>query len=376
MKEILKLNEISSKVNDILTADSYTVSADAKNPEAIILRSFSMHEYDMPESVVAVARAGAGVNNIPLDKMSEKGVCVFNTPGANANAVKELVLFSLFLSSRRLYEGIVWTQNLEKNGEVNKQVEKGKKAFVGQEILGRTLGIIGLGAIGKLVAAAVLALGMKVIAYDPFVKESDLDINLTTDINDVYKNSDYITLHVPATPETKNSINKDTIALMKDGVRIINLARAELVNNNDIKQAIADKKVAKYVTDLPCDELLGVDNVITIPHLGASTGEAEDNCAVMAAHQLKDYLENGNVVNSVNFPRLQANRKGKCRICVISKDVDNAVAQVSVLVNKNLAGITSATRGNICYIIADLEEKIDDATLESIKAISLKVRVL
>ncbi len=376
MKEILKLNEISSKVNDILTADSYTVSADAKNPEAIILRSFSMHEYDMPESVVAVARAGAGVNNISLDKMSEKGVCVFNTPGANANAVKELVLFSLFLSSRRLYEGIVWTQNLEKNGEVNKQVEKGKKAFVGQEILGRTLGIIGLGAIGKLVAAAVLALGMKVIAYDPFVKESDLDINLTTDINDVYKNSDYITLHVPATPETKNSINKDTIALMKDGVRIINLARAELVNNNDIKQAIADKKVAKYVTDLPCDELLGVDNVITIPHLGASTGEAEDNCAVMAAHQLKDYLENGNVVNSVNFPRLQANRKGKCRICVISKDVDNAVAQVSVLVNKNLAGITSATRGNICYIIADLEEKIDDATLESIKAISLKVRVL
>lgn len=376
MKEILKLNEISSKVNDILTSDSYTVSADAKNPEAIILRSFSMHEYDMPESVVAVARAGAGVNNIPLDKMSEKGVCVFNTPGANANAVKELVLFSLFLSSRRLYEGIVWTQNLEKNGEVNKQVEKGKKAFVGQEILGRTLGIIGLGAIGKLVAAAVLALGMKVIAYDPFVKETDLDITLTTDINDVYKNSDYITLHVPATPETKNSINKDTIALMKDGVRIINLARAELVNNNDIKQAIADKKVAKYVTDLPCDELLGVDNVITIPHLGASTGEAEDNCAVMAAHQLKDYLENGNVVNSVNFPRLQANRKGKCRICVISKDVDNAVAQVSVLVNKNLAGITSATRGNICYIIADLEEKIDDATLESIKAISLKVRVL
>ena len=376
MKEILKLNEISSKVNDILTADSYTVSADAKNPEAIILRSFSMHEYDMPESVVAVARAGAGVNNIPLDKMSEKGVCVFNTPGANANAVKELVLFSLFLSSRRLYEGIVWTQNLEKNGEVNKQVEKGKKAFVGQEILGRTLGIIGLGAIGKLVAAAVLALGMKVIAYDPFVKETDLDITLTTNINDVYKNSDYITLHVPATPETKNSINKDTIALMKDGVRIINLARAELVNNNDIKQAIVDKKVAKYVTDLPCDELLGVDNVITIPHLGASTGEAEDNCAVMAAHQLKDYLENGNVVNSVNFPRLQANRKGKCRICVISKDVDNAVAQVSVLVNKNLAGITSATRGNICYIIADLEEKIDDATLESIKAISLKVRVL
>lgn len=376
MKEILKLNEISSKVNDILTADKYTVAADSKNPEAIILRSFSMHEYDLPTSVVAVARAGAGVNNIPLDKMTDKGVCVFNTPGANANAVKELVLFALLLSSRRLYEGICWTQNLEKNGEVNKQVEKGKKAFVGQEIFGRTLGIIGLGAIGKLVANAVLALGMKVIAYDPFVKTTDLNIELTEDINKVYKESDYITLHVPATPETKNSINKNTIAMMKDGVRIINLARAELVNNADIKEAIANKKVAKYVTDLPCDELLGIDDVITIPHLGASTGEAEDNCAVMAAHELKDYLENGNIVNSVNFPKLQANRSGKCRLCVVSNDPDNAVSQISVLVNKNLASISSATRGKICYIIADLEEKIDDATLESIKAISVKVRVL
>ncbi len=376
MKEILKLNEISSKVNDILTADSYNVTADAKNPQAIILRSFSMHDFDTPDSVVAVARAGAGVNNIPLDKMSAKGICVFNTPGANANAVKELVLFSLLLSSRRLYEGIVWTQNLEKNGEVNKQVEKGKKAFVGQEIYGRTLGIIGLGAIGKLVAGAVLALGMKVIAYDPFVKETDLAITLTTDINEVYKNSDYITLHVPATPETKNSVNKDTIALMKDGVRIINLARAELVNNADIKQAIADKKVAKYVTDLPCDELLGVDNVITIPHLGASTGEAEDNCAVMAAHELKDYLENGNVVNSVNFPKLQSARNGKCRVCVVAEDADNAVAKISVLGGDNLSGIASATRGNICYIIADFKEKVEDAVVESIKAIALKVRVL
>lgn len=376
MKEILKLNEISSKVNDILTADKYTVSTDCKNPEAIILRSFSMHEYDMPQSVIAVARAGAGVNNIPLDKMTEKGVCVFNTPGANANAVKELVLFALLLASRRLYEGICWTQHLEKNGEVNKQVEKGKKAFVGQEIYGKTLGIIGLGAIGKLVANAVLALGMKVIAYDPFVKSTDLNIELTEDINEVYKNSDYITLHVPATPETKNSINKETIALMKDGVNIINLARAELVNNSDIKEALASKKVGKYVTDLPCDEILGVENLITIPHLGASTGEAEDNCAVMAANQLKDYLENGNIVNSVNFPKLQAARSGKCRVTVVSNDLDNAVSQVSVLVNKNLKAITSATRGNICYIIADLEEEIDNATLESIKAISVKVRVL
>lgn len=283
MTQILKLNEISSKVGDILTSDKYTVSADAADPKAIILRSFSMHDYDMPSSVVAVARAGAGVNNIPIDAMTQKGVCVFNTPGANANAVKELVLFALLVSSRKIYEGINWTQNLTKDGTVAKQVEKGKKAFVGQEIFGKTLGIVGLGAIGKLVANAVLALGMKVIAYDPFVTSTDLAIELTNNVNDVYAKSDYITLHVPATEQTKNSINKNTIALMKDGVRIINLARGELVNNEDIKQAITDKKVAKYVTDLPSDDILGVDGIITIPHLGASTAEAEDNCAVMAA---------------------------------------------------------------------------------------------
>ncbi|MCX4362845.1 MAG: 3-phosphoglycerate dehydrogenase family protein [Clostridia bacterium] len=375
MVEILKLNEISGKVNDILTSDKYSVTAEAKNPNAIILRSFSMHEYDMPSSVIAVARAGAGVNNIPLDVMTQKGVCVFNTPGANANAVKELVLFSLLVSSRKIYEGITWTQNLEKDGAVAKQVEKGKKAFVGQEIFGKTLGIVGLGAIGKLVANAVLALGMKVIAYDPFVTTTDLAIELTDDISKVYANSDYITLHVPATPQTKNSINKETISLMKDGVRIINLARGELVNNDDIKQAITDKKVAKYVTDLPCDELLGVDGIITIPHLGASTAEAEDNCAVMAANQLKDYLENGNVVNSVNFPKLQVAKTGKPRVCVISNDVENIVTKVSAAL-KNTVSISSATRGNTCYVIADLAESPDANAIEAIKAAALSVRVL
>ncbi|MDE6189927.1 MAG: 3-phosphoglycerate dehydrogenase [Clostridia bacterium] len=375
MNEILKLNEISGKVNSILTKDKYSITSEAKNPCAIILRSFSMHEYQLPAGVIAVARAGAGVNNIPLDKMSEKGVCVFNTPGANANAVKELVLFALLVSSRKIYEGINWTQNLEKNGEVAKQVEKGKKAFVGQEILGKTLGIVGLGAIGRLVANAVLALGMKVIAYDPFVSSTDLPIELTTDINEVYKNSDYITLHVPATPQTKNSINKETIAIMKDNVRIINLARGELVNNEDIKKAIADKKVAKYVTDLPCDELLGVDGVITIPHLGASTEEAEDNCAVMAAAQLKDYLENGNIVNSVNFPKLQVERNGKQRVCVISNDVQNAVADVTATL-KNVSAIASATRGNIVYVIADLSDKAEASAIDALKTKAIAVRVL
>ncbi|MDE6475192.1 MAG: 3-phosphoglycerate dehydrogenase [Clostridia bacterium] len=375
MVEILKLNEISNMVSNILTPDKYSITADAKDPKAIILRSFSMHDYNMPSSVVAVARAGAGVNNIPIDAMTQKGVCVFNTPGANANAVKELVIFALLVASRKIYEGINWTQNLDKDGAVAKQVEKGKKAFVGQEIFGKTLGIVGLGAIGKLVANAVLALGMKVIAYDPFVTSTDLAIELTSNINDVYAKSDYITLHVPATPQTKNSINKDSIALMKDGVRIINLARGELVNNDDIKQAIADKKVAKYVTDLPNDDILGVEGIITIPHLGASTAEAEDNCAVMAANQLKDFLENGNIVNSVNFPKLQVERVGNYRVCVISNDIENILSKVSASL-KNIVGISSATRGNICYVIADLSSNADATAIESIKEDALSVRVL
>lgn len=375
MVEILKLNEISNKVSDILTPNNYSITADATDPKAIILRSFSMHEYNMPSSVVAVARAGAGVNNIPIDAMTQKGVCVFNTPGANANAVKELVIFALLVASRKIYEGINWTQKLEKDGAVAKQVEKGKKAFVGQEIFGKTLGIVGLGAIGKLVANAVMALGMNVIAYDPFVTSTDLAIELTTDINQVYAKSDYITLHVPATPQTKNSINKATIALMKDGVRIINLARGELVNNDDIKQAITSKKVAKYVTDLPSDDILGVEDIITIPHLGASTAEAEDNCAVMAAKQLKDYLENGNVVNSVNFPKLQVARSGKCRVCVVSSDTQNALNTVSTVM-KNIAAITSATRGNICYVIADLSSEADAEAIAKLKESALSVRVI
>ena len=375
MVEILKLNEISNMVSGILTANKYSITTDAKDPKAIILRSFSMHDYDMPQSVIAVARAGAGVNNIPIDAMSQKGVCVFNTPGANANAVKELVIFALLVSSRKIYEGINWTQGLEKDGAVAKQVEKGKKAFVGQEIFGKTLGIVGLGAIGKLVANAALALGMKVIAYDPFVTSTDLAIELTKDVNKVYAKSDYITLHVPATEQTKNSINKDTIALMKDGVRIINLARGELVNNNDMKQAIADKKVAKYVTDLPSDDILGVDGIITIPHLGASTAEAEDNCAVMAANQLKDYLENGNIVNSVNFPKLQAERASKIRVCVVSNDVKNIVSKVSRCL-QGIVEISSATRGDICYVIADVSNTPDQKAIDEIKADSVCVRVV
>ena len=307
MYEILKLNDISPKVNDILDADHYTVATDCKEPSAILLRSFNMHDYRVAPSVAAVARAGAGVNNIPLDKMTEQKICVFNTPGANANAVKELVICALLLGSRKLVRAINWTQALTPDDTVAAAVEKGKKQFVGREIFGKTLGVVGLGAIGRLVANTAVSLGMNVIGYDPYLDVNgamslDRHVKYVADLKEVYANADYLTLHVPATPATKGSICADTIAQMKDGVVIVNLARAELVVNADILAAIAAGKVGRYVTDLPCAELLGNPNVVTLPHLGASTPEAEDNCAVMAAKQLKEYLENGNIVNSVNFP--------------------------------------------------------------------------
>ena len=279
MYNILKLNEISPKVASILQYKDYTVSADCANPDAIILRSFNMHEYEVPASVKAVARAGAGVNNIPLDKMTAQGVCVFNTPGANANAVKELVICALLLGSRKVYEGIKWTQSLSLDEDVAKAVEKGKKAFIGREIYGKTLGVVGLGAIGRLVANAAIALGMKVIGYDPYLNVNgamsiDRHVEYVSDLSKVYAESDYITLHVPATPSTKGSINADSIATMKKDVVIINCARAELVVNKDIVDAIKAGKVARYVTDLPQNDLIGVENVITIPHLDASTPDA------------------------------------------------------------------------------------------------------
>lgn len=352
--EILKLNAISPLVGDILTSDSYSISDSAASPVAILVRSANMHEYELPESVIAVARAGAGVNNIPLDKMLDKGVCVFNTPGANANAVKELVIGALILASRKIVRGINWVQTLT-GEDAAKAVEKGKKAFVGREIMGKTLGIVGLGAIGRLVAGAALALGMNVVGYDPYLSPAlaeklDSRVKTVSDLDALYAVSDYITLHVPSTPQTKGCINKDSIAKMKDGVAIINCARGDLFVDDDVIEAVKSGKIDRVVTDLPNNKLLGVDGIITIPHLGASTPEAEDNCAVMAAKELKDYIEQGIVINSVNFPCLDPGAKpaGKIRVTALVK------AEALPAALKAVSGdVKTATRGEYAYLVAD-----------------------
>ena len=352
--EILKLNAISPLLGDILTSDSYSISDSAASPTAILVRSANMHEYELPESVIAVARAGAGVNNIPLDKMLDKGVCVFNTPGANANAVKELVIGALILASRKIVRGINWVQTLT-DEDAAKAVEKGKKAFVGREIMGKTLGIVGLGAIGRLVAGAALALGMNVVGYDPYLSPAlaeklDSRVKTVSDLDALYAVSDYITLHVPSTPQTKGCINKDSIAKMKDGVAIINCARGDLFVDDDVIEAVKSGKIDRVVTDLPNNKLLGVDGIITIPHLGASTPEAEDNCAVMAAKELKDYIEQGIVINSVNFPCLDPGAKpaGKIRVTALVK------AEALPAALKAVSGdVKTATRGEYAYLVAD-----------------------
>ena len=352
--EILKLNAISPLVGDILTSDSYSISDSASSPIAILVRSANMHEYELPESVIAVARAGAGVNNIPLDKMLDKGVCVFNTPGANANAVKELVIGALILASRKIVRGINWVQTLT-GEDAAKAVEKGKKAFVGREIMGKTLGIVGLGAIGRLVAGAALALGMNVVGYDPYLSPAlaeklDSRVKTVSDLDALYAVSDYITLHVPSTPQTKGCINKDSIAKMKDGVAIINCARGDLFVDDDVIEAVKSGKIDRVVTDLPNNKLLGIDGIITIPHLGASTPEAEDNCAVMAAKELKDYIEQGIVVNSVNFPCLDPGAKpaGKIRVTALLK-ADALPAALKAVSGE----VKTATRGEYAYLVAD-----------------------
>ncbi len=382
MYNILKLNEISPLINNILT-DNYNQTNECENPDGIILRSFKMHNYPIPSSLLAVARAGAGVNNIPLDKMTDAGVVVFNTPGANANAVKELVITDMLIANRKIAEAIDWTNKLDPQSDVAALVEKGKKAFIGPEIFAKTLGVIGLGAIGRMVANACIELGMSVIGYDPYLSDEaakalNSNVKITADLNEVFKNSDYITVHVPLTDTTKYMINKDSIAIMKDNVRIINCARGELVNNVDIIAACEDGKVAKYVTDFPCGELLNKKNIIAVPHLGASTPEAEDNCAVMAANQLKDYLENGNIINSVNFPRLSVAKSNNDRLTIAYKNNDNMVSEITKQLADNIANIATANRGNVGYIIVDLKKSVAEKTLNEIQKLAgvLKIRVI
>lgn len=382
--EILKLNDISPVINNVL-GNKYSLSKTCENPEAIVLRSFNMHDYAIPASAICVGRAGAGTNNIPVDLYADKGIVVFNTPGANANAVKELAICAMLLSCRKINEGINWTKTLKgKGAEVAKLVESGKKDFIGGEIIGKTLGVIGLGAIGVLVANAAVELGMNVIGYDPFISVKgawnlDRNIEHEIDINALYAKCDFITMHVPLADGTKQMINKDTISLMKDGVNIINCSRGELVNNSDIIQAVKDGKVNKYVTDFPCEELLDVENIITIPHLGASTPEAEDNCAVMVAHELIDFIENGNITNSVNFPACSLARSGKERMTIIHVNVKNVISSITDLIAKegiNISGFVSQSENKkLAYAIMDLDDVLSTKALERIKNLPNIVRV-
>ena len=382
MKEIIKLNPISSKVNDIL-GDNYTITDNATNPEGILVRSFDMHDYDMPSSILCVARAGAGVNNIPSDKYAEQGVVVFNTPGANANAVCELVITALLLGSRKIVPAIDWVKSIKNEEEISKLVEKGKKQFVGREISGKKLGVIGLGAIGAKVANSAVALGMQVLGYDPYLSVVNAlhlshHINVTNTLDDLYKTCDYITIHVPYLKDNHHMIDASKIALMKKGTVLINCARGELVDNQAVLDGINAGKIGRYITDFPAKEIIGEENVICIPHLGASTPEAEDNCAVMAAKELKEYLENGNISNSVNYPNCSAPRTSNCRLAILHLNQRNMIAQfTTILADKhiNIDNLVNASKGNYAYTLIDIES-IDDYAFKAMSEIDgiIKIR--
>ncbi len=377
MYEILTLNAISPAAAAELD-QNYRLTPESASPDAILLRSFKLHDYPLPESLLAVARCGAGVNNIPIEACTKRGIVVFNTPGANANAVKELVLCALFLASRKVVPAVEWARSLKGRGaEVGPAVEKGKSAFVGPEILGKKLGVIGLGAIGAMVANAAYALGMEVYGYDPFISVEaawslSRNIRRIDDLNTLFADCDYITLHVPYLPATREMINAEALSKMKEGVAVVNCARGELVNSADMLAAIRSGKVARYVTDFPQDELLGEENVVCIPHLGASTPEAEDNCAAMAARQLKDYLENGNIVNSVNFPACSMPRQSAARLTIVHLNVADMISRITRAIsahNVNIAHFLDKSQGEYAYSILELDDPLSAEALEGIRAI-------
>ena len=380
MYNVLTLNKIAA-VGTKRLGDNYTCGNDVQDPDAILVRSAAMHDMELGDNLLAIARAGAGTNNIPKDKCTEQGICVFNTPGANANAVKELVLTGLLLASRKVVEGIEWAKTLKGSGdEMGKKVEKGKSQFVGPEITGKTLGVVGLGAIGILVANVAVAVGMDVIGFDPFLSEAnkaklDPAVKIMGSNEEVMVNCDYLSIHVPLLPDTKDMVDADMIAKMRDGVRILNYSRDGLVNTDAVLDALKSGKVAKYVTDFGNDKILGEEGVIVIPHLGASTPESEDNCAVMACNQIKDYIENGNIVNSVNFPNLSLERAaGTKRVCVLSKNVEDISKAILAEVSGVAASATKA-RGDYAYTVADVTGDVDADKLTAIEGV-LKVRVL
>ena len=382
MFNVLKLNKIA-EIGTSRLGENYNCVDECAAPDAVLVRSASMHDMEMPESLLAIARAGAGVNNIPLDKCTEKGICVFNTPGANANAVMELVIAGLFMGSRKLVEGINWAKSLKGNGDqVLKMVEKGKSQFAGPEIKGKTLGVIGLGAIGILVANAARALHMNVVGYDPYLSvEAALKlsrhVHTVSNLDELYAQCDYITVHVPLVGDTKGMINEQSIAKMKDGVRILNFSRDGLVVSADIIKGLQSGKISSYVTDFATDDLLDVDGVIPMPHLGASTPESEDNCAIMAADEVKQYLELGNVKNSVNFPNVSMPRTGDVRFFVFHQNAPKVIAKLLEAIGGNVENMENKSRGDYAYTIIDATAPNADAKekLEGLDGI-IKLRVL
>ena len=387
MFRIKTMNKIAQVGLNQFPAD-YQVGDNVEGEEGILVRSAKLHDYPFPDTLWGIARAGAGTNNIPVAECAQKGIVVFNTPGANANGVKELVLAALLMASRDLVGGVEWVkaQAATPDTDVAAAVEKGKSAFVGPELYRKTLGVIGLGAIGALVANAALSLGMEVYGYDPFLSVDtalrlDRHVHVVKDVAELYRVSDYVTIHVPYTPDTRHTINADTIAQMKDGVRVVNLARGELVDDAAMMAALQSGKVARYVTDFPNNTITLAPNVVPIPHLGASTPESEDNCAVMAAQQLRDFLENGNIKNSVNFPNVEMERSGVQRLCIIHRNIPAMLANITAQLSGdgvNVENMTNKSRGDFAYTLVDVGSPVEESVIDDIRAIDgiIRVRVI
>ena len=386
MYNILTLNKIAACGLNKLDKTKYIVTDNQEaDADGIILRSFAMHDMELPKSLKAVARAGAGTNNIPTPKCTEQGIVVFNTPGANANGVKELVIAGLLLASRKIVDGIQWAKDLT-GDDVAKQVEKGKSAFGGCEIKGKTLGVIGLGAIGVLVANAARDLGMNVIGYDPYLSinaawKLDSHVKKAANYQEIFESCDYITMHIPLTDDTRSFINQEALSQMKDGVKILNFSRGELVDSDAIKAALAGGKVSTYVVDFPLPDTINVPGIIAIPHLGASTDESEDNCAVMAAEELAEFLETGNIINSVNFPNCSLAENGVGRLTVIHKNIPNMITQFTKILsdeNINISDMINKSKGDYAYCIYNTDHEIPENVIEKIEAIDgvMRARII
>ena len=385
MFNIKTMNKISAVGLDRLPAENYTVGDAVDNEDAILVRSAKLHDYQFPANLWAIARAGAGVNNIPIDRCSEAGIVVFNTPGANANAVKELVMCAMFLASRDVIGGAEWVKEQARTPgvDVAAAVEKGKSAFVGPEVYRKTLGVVGLGAIGALVANIGLSLGMDVYGYDPYLSVDaalrlDRHIHVVKDINELYKRADYITIHIHFTDKTRHMIDARAIASMKRGVRFINLARGEIVDDDAMLSALDTGWVAAYITDFPTNRLVQAPHVIAMPHLGASTPESEQNCAVMAVDELTDYLENGNIRNSVNLPGVSLERTGAMRMCIIHRNVPAMLASITTLLSKdgiNVENMSNKSRGDYAYTLVDLGARVNREIIEEVRGLPNVIRV-